>query len=230
MTAPEGLLLIDKPSGVSSFFMVNILRRRLKQPKVGHAGTLDPFATGLLILLFGRTWTRQADSFLNGNKEYEATVFLGSTTDTFDCTGQTTSTSPHIPTIDEITAVLAEFQGECLQTPPMYSAKKIDGKRLYSLARQGLTVEREPQKVSLVTTLCGYDYPRLDIHVCCSKGTYIRSLAYDMGQKLGCGAHLQTLRRTRSGHFFVDNALSLQQIDGMDFEGLRTRLLLEVPA
>ena len=138
MTSPEGYLLIDKPSGVSSFFMVNILRRRLKQPKVGHSGTLDPFATGLLILLFGRPWTRQADYFLHGDKEYEASLTLGSTTDTFDCTGQPTETSSSVPTIEEITSVLSEFQGLCLQTPPMYSAKKVDGKRLYSLARQGL--------------------------------------------------------------------------------------------
>ena len=230
MSAPEGFLLIDKPSGVSSFFMVHVLRRRLKQPKVGHAGTLDPFATGLLILLFGRKWTRQADSFLCHDKEYEASLFLGSTTDTFDCTGTLTCGSPHIPTIDEITSVLAEFQGECLQTPPMYSAKKVDGKRLYSLARQGLSVEREPQKIRLTTTVCSYDYPRLDLHVCCSKGTYVRSLAHDIGQKLGCGAHLQGLRRTRSGQFNVDNALTLQQIDGMDFDALRDRLLLEVSA
>ena len=229
MTAPEGYLLIDKPSGVSSFFMVNILRRRLKQPKVGHSGTLDPFATGLLILLFGRPWTRLADSFLHGEKEYEATLTLGATTDTFDCTGQQTSASQSIPTIDEITAVLSEFQGSCLQTPPMYSAKKIDGKRLYSLARQGLSVERAPQQVFLSTTLRSYAYPSLDIHVRCSKGTYVRSLAHDIGQKLGCGAHLHSLRRTRSGHFSVENALSLSQIDGMDFEDLRARLLLEAP-
>jgi tRNA pseudouridine55 synthase len=230
MTAPEGYLLVDKPSGVSSFFMVHVLRRRLKQPKVGHAGTLDPFATGLLILLFGRKWTRQADSFLCDDKEYEASVFLGSTTDTFDCTGTSTLGSQHIPTMDEITSVLAEFQGECLQTPPMYSAKKVGGKRLYSLARQGLSVERAPQKIRLTTTVRSYDYPRLDLHVCCSKGTYVRSLAHDIGQKLGCGAYLQDLRRTRSGQFNVHNALTLQQIDGMDLEALRTRLLLEVPA
>lgn len=229
MTSPEGYLLIDKPSGVSSFFMVNILRRRLKQPKVGHSGTLDPFATGLLILLFGRPWTRQADYFLHGDKEYEASLTLGSTTDTFDCTGQPTETSSSVPTIEEISSVLSEFQGLCLQTPPMYSAKKVDGKRLYSLARQGLSVERTPQQVCLSTTFCSYAYPRLDIHVRCSKGTYVRSLAHDIGQKLGCGAHLQALRRTRSGHFSVENALSLQQVDGMDFEDLRAHLLLEVP-
>ena len=228
MAAPEGLLLVDKPSGVSSFFMVHVLRRRLKQPKVGHAGTLDPFATGLLILLFGRPWTRRADSFLNHDKEYEASLFLGRTTDTFDHTGQLTSTSSHVPTIDEITAVLSEFQGECLQTPPMFSAKKVGGKRLYKLARQGISVERLPQKVCVVTTLCSYEYPRLDIHVRCSKGTYVRSLAHDLGQRLGCGAHLQGLRRTRSGSFCVDGALSLQRIDDMDFESLQSSLLREV--
>jgi tRNA pseudouridine55 synthase len=228
MTAPEGLLLIDKPSGVSSFFMVHVLRRRLKQPKVGHAGTLDPFATGLLVLLFGRAWTRKAAGFLTHDKEYEATLFLGSTTDTFDCTGELTGASPHIPTMEEITAVLSEFQGTCLQTPPMYSAKKVNGKRLYSLARQGICVEREPQQVRLCTTLRSYEYPKLEVHVCCSKGTYVRSLAHDIGQRLGCGAHLQQLRRTRSGHFHVEGALTLSQIDSMDFEGLRSRLLCEV--
>ena len=226
---PEGFLLVDKPSKVSSFFMVNVLRRRLKQPKVGHAGTLDPFATGLLILLFGRTWTRLADSFLGHAKEYEASILLGQTTDTFDSTGQLTGASDRVPTLDEIMAVLSEFQGECVQMPPMFSAKKVGGRRLYSLARQGITVERRPQRVFLTTTLRSYDYPRLDLHVRCSKGTYIRSLAHDIGQKLSCGAHLHALRRTRSGLFSVDGALTLDQIDAMDFDSLCAKLLLEVP-
>ena len=227
--AVVGLLLVDKPSGVSSFFMVNVLRRRLRQPKVGHVGTLDPFATGLLVLLFGRTWTRQADKFLSHEKEYEASLFLGQATDTFDSTGQPTSTSPHVPTLNDVMAVLSEFQGECLQTPPMYSAKKIGGKRLYRLARQGMSVERQPQRIHLATTFRSYEYPRLDLHVRCSKGTYIRSLAHDIGQRLGCGAHLHSLRRTRSGLFSVDDALTLQQIDDMDFESLRANVLLEMP-
>ena len=230
MVAPEGLLLVDKPSGVSSFFMVNVLRRRLQQPKVGHAGTLDPFATGLLVLLFGRAWTRRSDSFLGCDKEYEATLFLGLATDTFDRTGQPTGTSPHVPSLDEVATVLSAFNGEYLQTPPMYSAKKVGGRRLYSLARQGLSVERPSQRVRIETTLCSYEYPSLQLHFRCSKGTYVRSLAHDMGQRLNCGAHLHQLRRTRSGLFSVEGALTLQQIDGMDGEALRTRLLHEVPA
>jgi tRNA pseudouridine55 synthase len=213
---PDGILLVDKPSGKSSFLIVSIVRRRTRQPKVGHSGTLDPFATGLLVLLLGRQWTRLAGTFLNDDKEYEASIFLGAATDTYDRTGVVTARSSIVPSLSDIERVVSEFQGECLQTPPMFSAKKVDGKRLYDLARKGICVERQPKIVRLVTTVCSYQYPYLSIHVACSKGTYIRSLAHDIGEKLGCLAHVIELRRTRSGPFSVDEAITLSELDEMD--------------
>ena len=211
----EGILLFNKPSGKSSFSIVSIVRKRTGQSKVGHAGTLDPFATGLLVLLLGRTWTRMAGSFLNDVKEYEACLFLGAATDTYDRTGTILEQSPLVPSMAAVEQVITEFQGECVQIPPMFSAKKMDGRRLYDLARKGQCVERRPQTVHLATTICSYTYPNLFLHVRCSKGTYIRTLAYDIGEKLGCHAHVVELHRIRSGPFSVDGAVGLPQLDQM---------------
>ena len=226
---PEGILLFDNPSGKSSFSIVSIVRRRTRQPRVGHSGTLDPFATGLLVLLLGRRWTRMASLFLNADKEYEACLRLGSSTDTYDRDGVVTATSTIIPSETEVCHALLEFQGDCLQTPPMYSAKKIDGKRLYDLARKGITLERAQQPVRLTTTLLSYSYPDLNIHVRCSKGTYIRSIAHDLGERLGCMAHVRELRRTRSGTLSVNDAISLSQLDLMSLEEIQHRLLTVAP-
>jgi tRNA pseudouridine55 synthase len=222
-SVPEGVLLVDKPSGKTSFSMVAILRKRSGQPKVGHSGTLDPFATGLLVLLFGRRWTRTAGFFLNHDKEYEACLRFGAATDTYDRDGRVTSTSSVVPSDADVSQVLLGVQGEYLQTPPMFSAKKVDGKRLYDLARKGVTVSREKQCVQMTTTLLSYQYPDLKIHMRCSKGTYVRSVAHDIGERLGCFAHVQELRRIRSGPFSVESAVTLEQLDRMSRDDITTR-------
>ncbi len=224
--APEGLLLLDKPSSKTSFTMVAILRKKTGQQKIGHAGTLDPFATGLLVMLLGRRWTRTSGVFLNHDKEYEATLRLGVETDTYDCDGQVTATADIAPTDADIVQVLQGFQGEYLQTPPMYSAKKVGGKRLYDLARKGVVIHREQQACHLTTTLISYCYPDLKIHVKCSKGTYVRALAHDIGERLGCYAHVSELRRTRSGPFTIDAAVTLPDLDLMSREEIQNHLFL----
>lgn len=200
-TIIEGILLVDKPKGKTSFYLVHILRKRLGVKKIGHSGTLDPFATGVMVMLVGRNYTRLSNSFLESDKEYIGTVHLGVTTDTYDCDGQITSRSPLIPTVEEIKEALLSFQGKILQVPPMYSAKKIGGQKLYELARQGREIERQPVSIEVQIELIQYHYPSLELRIQCSKGTYIRSIAYDLGLKLGCGAHLASLVRTRSGLF-----------------------------
>lgn len=201
--APLGILLVNKPKEKTAFNLVAQLRRLLGVEKIGHAGTLDPFATGVMVMLIGREWTRKSDSFLCADKEYIGTIRLGETTDTYDCDGEVTQRSDRIPTLQEVEKALESFQGEIFQVPPMFSAKKVNGKKLYELARKGQEIPREPVKVSLTTKLCSYNYPEIKISVICSKGTYIRSIAYDLGVMLGCGAHLVQLQRVRSGSFHL---------------------------
>jgi tRNA pseudouridine55 synthase len=222
--SPEGILLVNKPKGKTSFSLVYDLRKSLGVKKIGHAGTLDPFATGVMVMLIGRTYTRMSDQFLGSDKEYLAQVYLGTETDTYDCDGQIMAVSPEIPTLDQIKLSLTEFQGEVEQIPPMYSAKKQQGKKLYELARQGQLVERKPVKVVLQTELLAYSYPYLELRINCSKGTYIRSIAHDLGAKLGCGAHLTGLMRTRSGTFLLEDCVdgSLLREEGLK---LQSRML-----
>lgn len=210
---PEGILLLNKPRGKTSFSLVGLLRKRLGIKKIGHAGTLDPFATGVMVMLIGRNYTRLSDQFLTCDKEYLAELHLGATTDTFDCDGQILSTSSLIPTQEEIEACVASFQGKQLQTPPMFSAKKIGGKKLCDLARKGQIVEREPVEIDVKISVVSYNYPKLVLNVACSKGTYIRSLGHDIGAKLGCGAHLTSLCRTRSGTFLLSDCLDNALLD-----------------
>jgi tRNA pseudouridine55 synthase len=201
--ADSGIFLIDKPAGPSSFRIVQQIRRALHMKKVGHAGTLDPFATGLLIVCAGRKATRTVPLLMEGEKEYEATLKLGIETVTHDPEGETLAVRP-VPEYSaaEITACLQTFHGVQLQTPPQYSAVKHNGKPLYYYARRGITVAKEPRQVeiSAIDTL-GRSRDELIIRVTCSKGTYIRVLAADIGRTLGCGAHLKALRRVRSGPF-----------------------------
>lgn len=201
----QGILLVNKPKGKTAFSLVACLRRILGVKKIGHAGTLDPFATGVMVMLVGKSFTRLSDSFLGADKEYIGRVHLGITTDTFDCDGQITNQSDIIPTREMLDEAILHFQGEIEQIPPMYSAKKQNGKKLYELARQGKTVERAPVKIKLQTRILGYEYPFVDIAVSCSKGTYIRSIAFDFGVKLGCGGHLVALERVRSGAFRIED-------------------------
>ena len=208
----NGILPLNKPLGKSSFSLVSLLRKITNIRTIGHAGTLDPFATGVMVLLIGKTYTRMSNQFLNQDKQYRARLHLGISTDTYDPEGVVTHTSPLIPTLEEIEKALLQFQGTILQVPPMFSAKKVEGKKLYELARKGVSIEREPVQVTMHIQLLSYAYPYLDLDVHCSKGTYIRSLAYDMGQVLGCGAHLATLQRTRSGTFKIEDCCEVDQL------------------
>lgn len=206
-----GILLVNKPRGKTSFSLVSASRRLYNIQKIGHAGTLDPFATGVMILLIGKECTRLSDKFLHQDKEYIATLHLGQETDSYDCDGQITATSDLVPSLESIEQVLMRFQGTIAQVPPMFSAKKVNGKKLYELARKGIEIERKAETVTVQIELLHYEYPYMSIRVSCSKGTYIRSLAADIGKALGCGAHLSDLSRTRSGAFSlsqcVDGAL-----------------------
>jgi tRNA pseudouridine55 synthase len=217
-TPPQGILLINKPAGRTSFSLIPPLRKRLGVSTIGHAGTLDPFATGLMVILVGRDYTRLSDRFLNHDKEYQGRLHLGVTTDTYDNEGKVISSSEIIPTLEEIQAALTCFQGVVDQIPPMFSAKKIDGKKLCDLARKGKEVERAPVKVEMHIELINYSYPYLDLYIACSKGTYIRSLAYDLGVKLGCGAHLCQLERTRSGPFKLEDAVDWSLLNDPEFD------------
>jgi tRNA pseudouridine55 synthase len=206
-SSAQGVLLVDKPRGKTSFSLVTALRKKTGVQKIGHAGTLDPFATGLMILLIGKEFTRLSDTYLSTEKEYETILTLGTSTDSYDCDGQTTFTSSHIPTLQDIEIALLRFQGTVEQIPPMFSAKKVNGKPLYKLARKGIEIPRTPVQVTLQTTLLSYDYPHLSLHIVCSKGTYIRSIAHDLGALLTCGAHLSELRRLRCGTYHISESI-----------------------
>jgi tRNA pseudouridine55 synthase len=204
----EGLLLLNKPVGPTSFQLVSFLRKKLQVKKIGHAGTLDPLASGLMVMLIGRAYTRQSALFLNHDKEYLAVLFLGQKTTTYDAEGEVVSTSTWAPTLLSIEQLLSSFQGERQQIPPMFSAKKVKGKKLYQLGRRGIEIPRSPETIQLTTRLIAYDYPYLTLHFTCSKGTYIRSLAQSIGEDLGCGAFLSQLTRLRSGPFLLKDSLS----------------------
>jgi tRNA pseudouridine55 synthase len=205
MKSLEGILPINKPTGPTSFSLIAQLRRLTKITKIGHTGTLDPFASGVMLLLLGREYTKQSDQFLNREKEYDGTLHLGLQTDTYDKEGTVTARSEYVPSLEEIQKILLNFQGTFAQIPPMFSAKKIGGKKLYELARKGIILERQSVQVTAVTTLISYAYPFLRIHVRCSKGTYIRSIANDMGLLLGCGAHLSALQRVKNSDFTLSD-------------------------
>jgi tRNA pseudouridine55 synthase len=208
----EGVLLIDKPLNITSFGVIAVLRRLTGIQKIGHCGTLDPLATGLLVCLVGKKFTRLSDSFLGARKAYVAQINLGSSTTTYDAEGSLVEASSYIPTLDEITKALETFQGETLQTPPQFSAKKVGGVKACDAARAGKTIELKPQTVEMNIDLLVYEYPLLKLKVDCSKGTYIRSLAHDLGQKLSCHGHLSGLQRIQSGSFSLDQAICLDKL------------------
>lgn len=212
MELREGILLVDKPIGKTSFSLISVLRKRTGIRKIGHAGTLDPFASGVMILLIGKTFTAQSDTFIGQDKEYEAVVHLGVETTTYDPEGEITSTSAKIPLLSEVEEALKQFQGTIQQIPPMFSAKKIKGKKLYELARKGIEVERAPVTLTVHTELLSYNYPELTLKISCSKGTYIRSIASDLGKVLGCGAHLKKLTRTRCGPYLLKDCIDGKEL------------------
>jgi tRNA pseudouridine55 synthase len=216
----DGFLLIDKPAGWTSHDVVGKLRRITGVSRIGHAGTLDPFATGLLIVGVGRSCTKRLGEFLGQPKSYEAVAVLGATTATQDKDGKIIVTADaSLPTEAQIRAMLPRFTGELRQTPPMFSAKKIDGKKLYELAREGITVERKPVAVTVHSfELLSYDSPRLRFRVNVSSGTYVRTLAHDLGAALGCGAYLEELRRTLIGTCRVEDAVKIEDVTPENWE------------
>lgn len=221
----DGVLLLDKPHGITSQGAVSRAKRLLGAAKVGHTGTLDPMATGLLPLAFGEA-TKFAHSLLDADKAYDADVRLGTVTTTGDVEGEVVSTAPVNVTRERLEAVLARFRGEIEQTPPMYSALKHQGKPLYEYARAGQEIERQARTVTIHgLELESFEGDAARIRVACSKGTYIRVLAADIGEALGCGATLAGLRRTRVGPFDVQSAITLDALDGMSPEA-RTAALL----
>lgn len=224
--SPDGVLLVDKAGGMTSHDVVALVRRQLGIKKVGHCGTLDPIATGLLLITIGRG-TKVQDLLMSEDKEYVGTLTLGSTTSTQDREGEVIETKP-VPQIGEadIRAVFDKFRGDFYQTPPMVSAKKHGGVPLYKLARQGKVVEREPRFVHVYRyTIDRVALPDIDFSVLCSKGFYVRTYAHDIGQILGCGAHLKSLRRTKSGRFDVANAMTVEHIKELPREEIVKRIL-----
>lgn len=208
------LLLINKPLRWTSFDAVNKIRNLLKIKKVGHAGTLDPLATGLLIICTGK-FTKKINEYMAREKEYEGTFTLGATTPTYDLESEPRDFKPfgHI-TKEMIESAISRFRGPIMQVPPAHSAIKIEGKRVYELARRGKEVKLEPRAVTInefeVTRI---DLPVIHFRVVCSTGTYIRSLAHDVGQELGCGAYLSVLCRTRIGEFKLEDALTIEEFE-----------------
>ena len=221
MSFTEGILLIDKPNGLTSHDVVNIVRKKLKVKKVGHTGTLDPLATGLLIILVGRRYTKKQSEFLKQDKQYQVTIKLGVETDTYDSDGQVVGTSSTLGrekkiTKQDITDTLKKFQGKISQTVPPFSAVKVAGKKLYEVARKNKTIKKLPIKIVTIHQIELISFNKningLKLQVDCSSGTYIRSLAHDLGFVLGVGAHVTKLRRTKIGSLSVDKAISLDNL------------------
>lgn len=210
---PSGVLLIDKAPDMTSHDVVAIARRALNTKKIGHCGTLDPMATGLLMLVIGRA-TKIQDLLMSEDKEYEGTLYLGKTTSTQDRQGEVTEEKP-VPAFSaaQIEEAFGKFNGPFEQIPPMVSAIKKDGVPLYKLARKGQEIEREPRPVHVTGhQISRIELPEVDFTVNCSKGFYVRTYAHDIGQLLGCGAHLSALRRTRSGKFTLERAVTVDQL------------------
>ncbi|GAT35096.1 tRNA pseudouridine55 synthase [Terrimicrobium sacchariphilum] len=225
-TEIDGVLLVDKAQGMTSHDVVAIARRVLNTKKVGHCGTLDPMATGLLIITVGRG-TKIQDLLMSEDKEYYGTLKLGETTNSQDAEGETIETRP-VPDLSrfDIDEAFAKFRGDFYQTPPMVSAIKKDGVPLYKLARQGKEVEREPRFVRVYAYAVNeVRLPEIDFRVVCSKGFYVRTYAHDIGESLGCGAHLSGLRRTKSGRFVVDGAVTVDELKTLPREELYSRIL-----
>ena len=209
----DGALLVDKPAGPTSHDVVDVIRRRFGIKKVGHCGTLDPNATGLLIIVLGRG-TKLSEKLMSDDKVYEGVIKLGEATDSYDADGELTGSLPVPPlTLEQLNQTAAEFVGDLMQTPPMVSAVKKDGVPLYKLARKGIEVPREPRLIHIYSfVFVAYQEPLAQFRIACTKGTYVRSLAHDLGKKIGCGAHLAALRRVSSGKFNVAEAAPLEVI------------------
>ncbi|HEV7927465.1 MAG TPA: tRNA pseudouridine(55) synthase TruB [Verrucomicrobiae bacterium] len=218
----DGAVLIDKPAGPTSHDVVDAIRRAFRLEKVGHCGTLDPNATGLLIIVLGKG-TKLSEKLMSDDKVYEGTIKFGETTDSYDADGELVSSLPvPLMTLEELNEGAAAFQGDQMQMPPMVSAVKVKGVPLYKMARKGLEVERKARLIHVYHFLFSkYEEPIGFFRVACTKGTYVRALAHELGQKLGCGAHLATLRRVVSGKFNVQDALQFEdalKLSSSDFQ------------
>jgi tRNA pseudouridine55 synthase len=225
-TALDGALLIDKPAGPTSHDVVDAIRRGFGIKKVGHCGTLDPNATGLLIIVLGRG-TKLSEKLMSDDKVYEGTLKFGEATTSYDVDGDLVSSLPVPPlTLDELNAAAAEYVGDLMQTPPMVSAVKKDGVPLYKLARKGVEVPREPRLIHIYNfRFSDYQEPIARFRLACTKGTYVRSIAHELGQKLGCGGHLATLRRVTSGKFDVAQAIPLEELFKLAPSDLEQRVI-----
>ena len=222
----DGAILIDKPSGPTSHDVVDAVRRQFGIKKVGHCGTLDPNATGLLIIVLGRG-TKLSEKLMGDDKVYEGTIKFGETTDSYDSDGELVASLPVMPvTLAELNEAAATFVGDQMQIPPMVSAIKKNGVPLYKLARKGIEVPREPRLVHIYNfRFTEYAEPIGTFKVACTKGTYVRSIAHDLGQKFGCGAHLATLRRSVSGKFDVADAKPLDEVLRLSTAELEKRVI-----
>lgn len=222
----DGILLVDKPQEWTSHDVVNLVRRRFRQNKVGHCGTLDPMATGLLVIVVGKG-TKLSQKLSGDNKVYSGTVFLGTETDSQDAEGKVVAEyDMSAVTKEQVMALEEKFIGPQEQIPPMVSALKRNGKTLHELARQGIEVEREPRPITInELKISNIELPKFDVYADCSKGTYIRTLAYDMGKALGGGAHLCGLRRLASGQFSIENAVTIETIKIWEVEQLAENIL-----
>ena len=222
----DGALLIDKPVGPTSHDVVDAIRRRFQIKKAGHCGTLDPNATGLLIIVLGRG-TKLSEKLMTTDKVYEGALRLGETTTSYDADGELTASLPVPPlTLDQLNETAATFVGDQMQLPPMVSAVKKDGVPLYKLARKGIEVERKERMIHIYSfRFTKYEEPIGQFRVACTKGTYVRTLAHDLGEKVGCGGHLATLRRIVAGKFDVADALPLDQVLALSTTELEKRVI-----
>lgn len=225
MNTPSGIIIIDKPKGITSHNCISKLRYLLKQRKIGHCGTLDPMASGILPIMIGSA-VKASEYLMDHDKRYFAGIKLGVTTDTQDITGNIiTEHSGPLPSFEEFAAVANSFQGEIMQTPPMYSALKVGGVKLYDLAREGITVEREARKVNIYSCEPLEKDGQFYLDVKCSKGTYIRTLCADIGEKLGCGACMSSLDRTEVDVFKKEDAIVFDDLNDMPPEEILSHLI-----
>ena len=224
--ALDGALLVDKPAGPTSHDIVDAIRRRFQIKKVGHCGTLDPNATGLLVIVLGRG-TKLSEKLMSDDKVYEGAIKFGETTNSYDSDGELVAALPVPPlTLEQLNEAAAAFAGDQMQLPPMVSAVKKDGVPLYKLARKGIEVERKERLIHIYSfRFTDYTEPTGRFRVACTKGTYVRTLAHDLGQKLGCGAHLASLRRLVAGRFDVADALPFDQLLSLSSSELEKRVI-----
>jgi len=223
----DGILLVDKPADHTSHDVIARLRGKLRMKRIGHAGTLDPMATGLLVVLVGKA-TSVSQYLISLDKEYTGTIKLGVTTNSQDADGEVLVTRPVSPSLTEaeVLAAIKTMLGDQYQMPPMFSAIKIDGVPLYKLARKGEEIVREPRFIRVASwDLTRFAPPELDFRVRCTKGTYVRTLAHDLGEKLGCGAHLTALRRTGTDKLTLERALTIDQINALTLPEIEKHLL-----